>query len=177
MITDVPLYPEADPENQRARHLVRQFDEAGERTIPVLTKPDRIEPGDEGKWLDMLRNRTEIFKHGWFCVRQPGLTQLQARITPEVARENEREFFETTRPWSLAEPDLRARLGTGPLSKALGQKLFESIAKWFASSSTLSFSLLNILLAFPRSRASSIAASRMFIPPCAVYNTRSQRTL
>ena len=48
-----PLYlydsSPVDPENQRARHFDRQFDETGERTILVLAKPDRIEPGDEGK--------------------------------------------------------------------------------------------------------------------------------
>lgn len=108
----------------------------------VLTKPDRIDPGDEGKWLDMLRNRTEKFKHGWFCVRQPGFNQLQSRITPEEARTNESHFFDTTRPWSNAEPDLRARFGTKALSKALGQKLFDVIAKRFASSSAASFSPL-----------------------------------
>ena len=108
----------------------------------VLTKPDRIDPGDEGKWLDMLRNRADKFKHGWFCVRQPGYNQLQARITPEEASENEREFFEKTRPWSNAEPDLRARLGTKCLSKALGQKLFEVIAKRFGGSFALCFPLL-----------------------------------
>ena len=112
------------------------------RNAAVLTKPDRIDPGDEGKWLDMLRNRTEKFKHGWFCVRQPGLTQLQSRITPEEARRNEQQFFDTSRPWSNAEPDLRARLGAKSLSKALGQKLFDVIAKRFADFATLSFPLL-----------------------------------
>ena len=101
--------------------------------IAVLTKPDRIEFGDEGKWLDILRNRTEIFKGGWFCTRQPGLMVRLAGVTPENARADERDFFETTRPWSNAEPDLRARLGTMALSKALSQKLFEVIAKRFAN--------------------------------------------
>jgi len=105
----------------------------------VLTKPDRIDPGDEGKWLDMLRNRSEKFNHGWFCVRQPGFNQLQARITPEEARMNERDFFERNRPWSTAEPDLRARFGTKALSEALSHKLFEVIGRRFARSFSLPF--------------------------------------
>ena len=101
--------------------------------IAVLTKPDRIDPGDEGKWLDMLRNRNDIFKCGWFCVRQPSLVQRLAGITPEDARTIESDFFEMTHPWSTAEPDLRARLGNMALSKALSQKLLEVIAKRFAN--------------------------------------------
>jgi hypothetical protein len=142
----------------------------------VLTKPDRIDPGDEGKWMDMLRNRTEKFKHGWFCVRQPGYSQLQARITPDEARENERLFFENTRPWSNAEPDLRARFGTKSLSKALGQKLFDVIARRFARSSTLSFSLLTLLLASLKSKMTSIGVSKTSIPLFTLYNTSLRTT-
>src|SRR5258708_35914731 len=109
------------------------------RITVVLTKPDRIEPGDEGKWLSILWNRTKKSKHGWFCVRQSSPTQLYARITPSEARKNERWFFDTNRPWSIAEPKLRARFGTKALSKALGQKLFEAIVRRYASSSSLSF--------------------------------------
>jgi len=145
--------------------------------IAVLTKPDRIDPGDEGKWLDMLRNRSEKFKHGWFCVRQPGYNQLQARITPEEARENEREFFETTRPWSNGEPDLRARCGTRALSKALGQKLFEVIAKRFASSFTLSFPRLISLLASLKLRTTSIGVSKMSILLSTLCSTSPQTSL
>jgi len=128
--------------------LVRQFDETGERTIPVLTKPDRIEPGDERKWLDMLRNRTEKFKHGWFCVKQPGLNELQAHITPEEAMKNESDFFKNTRPWSTAEPGLRARFGTEALSKALSQKLFEVIARRFVYPPSI-FLSVDILFSLP----------------------------
>jgi len=142
----------------------------------VLTKPDRIDPGDEGKWMDMLRNRTEKFKHGWFCVRQPGTNQLQARITPDEARENERQFFENTRPWSNAEPDLRARFGTRSLSKALGQKLFEVVSRRSARSSTLSFSLLTFLIASLRSRMTSIGVSKTSTLLFTLYNTSLQTT-
>lgn len=103
----------------------------------VLTKPDRIDPGDERKWLNMLR--TEKSKHGWFCVRQPGFNQLQTRITPEEAMGYEYQFFNTIRPWSTAEPDLRARFGTKALYKALSQTLFDAMARRFVNSCCLSF--------------------------------------
>ena len=95
------------------------------------------------------------------CVMQPGLSSLQGGITPEDARKNENQVFEKTRLWSHAEPDLRARFGTAALWKALGQKLFQVIAKQFGNPSTLSFSLLISLLAFPKSRASAIETSRL----------------
>jgi len=142
----------------------------------VLTKPDRVDPGDEGKWLDMLRNRTDKFKHGWFCVRQPGFSHLQARITPEEARKIENDFFNTVRPWSTAEPDLRARFGTKALAKALGQKLFDVIARRFESSSTLYPSLLIIPLAFQKSRLTSTGVSRMSILPCTPWITSPYKT-
>lgn len=146
--------------------------------IAVLTKPDRIDPGDEGKWLDMLRNRSEKFKHGWFCVRQPGYNQLQARITPDEARKNERDFFDTTRPWSNSEPDLRARCGTGALSKALGQKLFEVIAKRFAGSFTqLSFPLLISLVASLKLRTTFTGVSKTSTLLSTLCNTSPQTSL
>jgi hypothetical protein len=121
----------------------------------VLTKPDRIDPGDEGKWLDMLRNRTERFKHGWYCVKQPGFNDLQARISPEEAKANELRFFDTTRPWSTAEPDVRARFGMKALAKALSYKLFDVFSRRYGNPSTL-YLTIDLLLASLRSRASSI---------------------
>lgn len=95
----------------------------------VLTKPDRIEIGDEGNWMAMMRNQKEYFKHGWYCVKQPGTAELREGIAWEQARENERTFFQRRAPWSTAEFDLRERLGTEKLSAALGQKLFDLILK------------------------------------------------
>jgi hypothetical protein len=146
------------------------------RITAVLTKPDRIEPGDEGKWLDMLHNRGEKFKRGWFCVKQPGFSELQAGVTPEQATENESRFFDTIRPWSNAEPELRARLGTKALSKVLGQVLFEVISRRFANSSPLSFSPLIPLLASRKSRTTSIGALKMSTLLCTLCKVRSQRT-
>jgi len=119
---------ETDPENQRGRHLARRYDPGGERTIPVLTKPDRIDRGDENSWLEMMRNQKEKFKHGWYCVKQPGTAELQEKITWDQARQNEHEFFQYSAPWSDAG-DLNERLGTQKLSAALGQKLFNLIVK------------------------------------------------
>ena len=81
-----------------------------------------------------MRNQKEKFKHGWYCVKQPGPSELRAGITWEQARQNEREFFQRTPPWSTVEFDLKERLGTEKLSAALGQKLFDLILKRYLSS-------------------------------------------
>jgi len=81
-----------------------------------------------------MRNQKEIFKHGWYCVKQPGTVELREGITWEQARQNERDFFQRTVPWSNAEFDLKERLGTEKLSAALGQKLYNLILKRYLCS-------------------------------------------
>ena len=79
--------------------------------------------------MAMMRNQKEVFKHGWYCVKQPGTVELREGITWDQARENEHNFFHRTMPWSGVEFDLRERLGTEKLSAALGQKLYNLILK------------------------------------------------
>ena len=81
--------------------------------------------------MALMRNQKEKFKHGWYCVKQPGTAELRESITWEQARQNEREFFHRTPPWSTVEFDLKERLGTEKLSAALGQRLFDLILKWY----------------------------------------------
>jgi hypothetical protein len=83
--------------------------------------------------MAMVRNQREKFKHGWYCVRQPGPAELKEGITWDQARQNEREFFQRRPPWSSVEFDLKERLGTEKLSSALGQKLFDLIVKRYLS--------------------------------------------
>jgi hypothetical protein len=136
----------ADLENQGAHQLARTVDPNGLRTIrklitstserlglikllqAVLTKPDRIDAGQHNSWIDLLENRTEKFKHGWYCVKQSDQQQLNDGVTREQARENEISFFRTT-PWiGLSEP-IKRRLGTRFLSPALGTILFDLICQ------------------------------------------------
>jgi len=97
----------------------------------ALTKPDRIDPGDEGKWLDMLWNHTEEFK-------QPGSNLLQARITLKEVRKHERYFIGGPPIVHPKSPDYEPGfwyhgLGEGPES--------EVIARGFVDSSLLTFSV------------------------------------
>ncbi|KAF8756245.1 Fungalysin metallopeptidase (M36) [Rhizoctonia solani] len=98
---------ETDFENQGARSLAKQHDPDGKRTIGVLTKPDRIESGEEQKWLAFVRGETEVLSKGWFCVKQPSPSELEERLSWSEARQREQDFFGTKHPWatqSLAVP-------------------------------------------------------------------------
>ena len=97
--------------------------------LAVLTKPDRIPPGDEHSWLLLLRNQRERHKHGWYCVKQPSGEQVREGITWSEARAAETKFFNEGNPWSSLDAPVRSRLGTVPLTKALGESLFALIAR------------------------------------------------
>ena len=98
-------------------------------TLAVLTKPDRIPTGDEHSWLLLLRNQRENHKHGWYCVKQPSGEQMRCGMTWSEARAAETDFFNEANPWSSLDVQVRSRLGTVPLTKALGEILFALIAK------------------------------------------------
>ncbi|KAG8853984.1 hypothetical protein FRB96_007847 [Tulasnella sp. 330] len=95
----------------------------------VLTKVDRIEPGGEAKWINILRNKENVLPNGWFCVKQPDLPQLRSGISWEDAKAAEKRFFEETSPWSLLDRGTRGRLGSLGLAEQLGEILSELVAQ------------------------------------------------
>ena len=129
----------ADFENQGAHHIAKQHDPEGKRTIGtfisaflegmgrpftgVLTKPDRIAPGEEEYWLRFIRNDAEPLSNGWFTVRQPATKDLKGGITWEEARDQERVFFTSNLPWSSAETYCQKRFGTQNLTESLNKIL------------------------------------------------------
>lgn len=119
---------ETDFENQGAHHMAKQFDPDGQRTIGVLTKPDRIPVGEEDHWMRFVRDEAEHLSNGWFVVKQPATVDLQQGITWEEARERERRFFDTTAPWAT-ERDYRHRFGTRNLTESLSDILSELIKR------------------------------------------------
>ncbi|KIK82818.1 hypothetical protein PAXRUDRAFT_832134 [Paxillus rubicundulus Ve08.2h10] len=120
---------ETDFENQGAHHLAKTYDPEGKRTVGVLTKPDRIQPGDELSWLRILRNETEPLVNNWYCVKQPASQTLSRGITWEDARRQENEYFTMTQPWNSLEPRYQKFLRTSSLTERLSVILSELIAK------------------------------------------------
>ncbi|KIM21004.1 hypothetical protein M408DRAFT_29905 [Serendipita vermifera MAFF 305830] len=111
-----------DVQNQGARRLARNYDPESKRTITVLTKPDAIEPIQAEPWQEIFRASED-----WFCVRQPGASQLQ-NVNWKEAREQEMWFFQQ-HPWVQAytDPLLRRRLGTESSTRYLNQRLLDWI--------------------------------------------------
>lgn len=95
----------------------------------MLTKVDRIEFGAGSKWVRILRGEENPLLHGWYCVKQPDLVQMQEGLSWEEAREAEAEFFTTVSPWADLERFHRARIGSGKLAEHLGVILSDLVSE------------------------------------------------
>ncbi|KAF5353053.1 hypothetical protein D9758_008791 [Tetrapyrgos nigripes] len=122
---------ETDFQNQGALQLAKKFDPKGERTVGVLTKPDRIPTGDEALWVRFIKNDVPgyILNNNWYSVKQPNTTELLGGITWAQARANENNFFSMTPPWSDLEPMYRRYLRTVNLVDRLSSILSDLISK------------------------------------------------
>ncbi|KAF9479081.1 hypothetical protein BDN70DRAFT_921462 [Pholiota conissans] len=117
---------ETDFENQGAHRLAKKYDPEGKRTIGVLTKPDRIERGEENIWLPFITGEKERLDNHWFCVKQPSSHDLKSKMSWKQAREAESQFFSSAAPWSTLEK-FRQFLGTSNLVPRLSNVLFRLI--------------------------------------------------
>src|SRR5204863_319349 len=61
----------------------------------VLTKPDRIPPGEEERWLRFIRNEVEPLENGWYCVKLPNSKSLDEGISDEDG------LLQSLRPFQL----------------------------------------------------------------------------
>ncbi|KAI0250034.1 P-loop containing nucleoside triphosphate hydrolase protein [Lactifluus subvellereus] len=122
---------ETDFENQSSHRLAARFDPHGSRTIGVLTKPDRIPPGEEDSWIRMIQGDGDRKEGGieFFSVKNPDSQDIKNGITYEQAREKEAQFFSTKAPWSGLEWLYQRRLGTEKLTRRLAQVLSNLISK------------------------------------------------
>ncbi|KZT33346.1 hypothetical protein SISSUDRAFT_1066199 [Sistotremastrum suecicum HHB10207 ss-3] len=109
---------DTDYENQGAGKLVLHDSNLTDRTIGVLTKPDRIETGTAGKWITLFRKEHLRSHHGWFCVKLSNPQELRGGISWEEARDLEKNFFLSTDPWNCT-PYVWDRLGSKSLTNYL----------------------------------------------------------
>jgi len=118
-----------DIQNQAAVLMARKSDPTGKRTIGVLTKPDNVPREDLDGWIEILSNRREWLRHGYFVTKQPGPGEI-LNLTFEAARSRETEFFRHA-PWTDLGYGVRSRLGTKPLTEELSKLLIDLIVKSF----------------------------------------------
>ncbi|QRV96043.1 hypothetical protein RhiJN_24061 [Ceratobasidium sp. AG-Ba] len=120
---------EVDFETQVAGRLARNYDPNGERTIGVITKPDRIEPHQEGRWIRLITGQEHQLAHGWFCTKQPATHEREQGFTWQDARTQEDVYFRAAHGWSAIAGEHRNNLGTKQLAQKLGKVLTTEVEK------------------------------------------------
>lgn len=119
---------ESDIDNSKASGLLSE-EYANDRTIGVLTKPDRLQNDDrvEG-WIEVLRGEAFVKGHGYYVVKQPSQQDLKSGITHAQARTQETLFF-ASEGWTSRFSGFEDRLGTAKLQEVLSEKLESLIIK------------------------------------------------
>jgi interferon-induced GTP-binding protein Mx1 len=65
-----------DFHNSQIMADAKQVDPDGARTIPVITKPDLIDPGSEGGVMSLLLGERMKFQHGFHMIKGRGQAAL-----------------------------------------------------------------------------------------------------
>lgn len=112
-----------DAANQPILRRVRHVDPKGDRTLGIITKPDRLPAGSgsESKFLELARNEDVFFKLGWHVLKnrsfEEGTTSLMERNASEAT------YFRTSNFKSLPKDNL----GIDTLRSRLSLLLFEHV--------------------------------------------------
>lgn len=118
---------ENDLQNSSASALIARCPGAKERTVAVLTKPDRTPNGSPTSIIrKILENKSYQVGHGYYVTKAPSQLDLDGGITQEQAHAAEEGFFRG-HPWSTEFQMYQARFGTAHLREALSQKLTDQI--------------------------------------------------
>ncbi|KAF8928845.1 hypothetical protein BGZ47_001406 [Haplosporangium gracile] len=113
----------ADLNTTRALSEAGKVDPDGERTVPIVTKPDYIQNGLHLDWIEVLLNRRKTMKHGYLVMRNTGYDQKS--LSWDEARREEDKFFES----ELWDPVRSDRKGRVAARKFLGNLLYEHISR------------------------------------------------
>ncbi|KAI4169747.1 MAG: hypothetical protein LQ343_005488 [Gyalolechia ehrenbergii] len=112
-----------DAANSTASKLVQELN-AQNRTIGVLTKPDRVQSGESlAQWIDILNGKKFKLGHGYFVVKN----NPDPRVSHLVARQEEEEFFNENEPWANTLRTHHERFGTPKLQGVLSKRLTAEI--------------------------------------------------
>lgn len=114
-----------DPETNQILDLVTKYDTAGERSLGVFTKPDRVGREEEHLYINLIDGTTSIRNLEWYVVRNPDQKELD---TVENRDKLEADFFDTVKPWNDLSKD---RVGINSLRDRLKEILPEKIRNEF----------------------------------------------
>ncbi|KAI4256558.1 MAG: hypothetical protein L6R42_006150 [Xanthoria sp. 1 TBL-2021] len=110
-----------DAANSTASKLVQEAN-ANNRTIGVLTKPDRVQNDDMSQWIEILESKKFKIGHGYYVVRN----DPDPELSNAVARQKEDQFFDQGL-WVGTLGAHRDRFGTLKLSSKLSKLLNSQI--------------------------------------------------
>lgn len=112
-----------DYANQPILNKVRQFDPKGERTLGIITKPDRLHPGSETEdaFLQLAKNEDIYFTLGWHVLKNRSYQESGLSIHERNASES--QFFRQSRFGTLSP----AHLGISSLVDRLSKMLFSHV--------------------------------------------------
>lgn len=83
-----------DIANQSIIRRARKFDRDGQRTVGIITKPDLINKGTEGRIASLAKNESSMkLKLGFFLLKNPSPSQLESGMSRSEQIHQEVEFF------------------------------------------------------------------------------------
>jgi len=93
-----------------------------------MTKPDMLTTGSTKAlqhWLNVIEGRSNMLAQGYYCTCQPDDAARSGSISTADARQNEKDFFRSTEPWSTSSH--KHRFGTPNLISRLSELLVQII--------------------------------------------------
>ncbi|EPS45501.1 hypothetical protein H072_508 [Dactylellina haptotyla CBS 200.50] len=113
--------------NQHIFNLARgqggSGDPQGIRTVGVITKCDLLKEGSEDRVLQIVANKDNELRHGFFVVKNRSKDDVENLVTPEERQKSEISFFSEER-WNSID---RERVGVQKLNVFLTELLHERI--------------------------------------------------
>ncbi|KAL6072489.1 hypothetical protein STEG23_030733, partial [Scotinomys teguina] len=91
-----------------ALSMAQEVDPEGDRTIGILTKPDLVDRGAEGKVVDVVRNLVYHLKKGYMIVKCRGQKDIQKQLNLAEALKMEQAFFKKHPHFSVLLEDGKA---------------------------------------------------------------------
>ncbi|NXT37842.1 MX protein, partial [Pelecanoides urinatrix] len=110
-----------------ALKMAQEVDPNGERTLGILTKPDLVDRGTEGSIIKIIRNQVIPLKKGYMVVKCRGQQDIYNKVALASAIQQEREFFETHKHFSILMDKGRATIPR--LAEKLTNELVRHIIK------------------------------------------------
>ncbi|KAL4785227.1 P-loop containing nucleoside triphosphate hydrolase protein [Aspergillus varians] len=112
-----------DVMNSSAARIMNDIRGAKQRALGVLTKPDRVPPGESyAQWVEILEGDKFALGHDYYVVRN----NPDPSVDHSVARQEEYDYF-MSHPWATELAAYHDRFGTRNLQTALSKLLFQQI--------------------------------------------------